>query len=372
MGFFMSYRTVLLSGAAVIAISSSAWAAQGDTYLSLFGGYSNLADADIHHGKSTTEYIKVEEFNARGTALTDLGIVPLRVYTSVKLTSGGTTTATVPVLKSVTRVGTAYGYYKVTDTQDFSGTIGSSGWVVGAAMGVELGGGLRGEAEFAFRRFDIDDGAVLNSAFLNRRRIRDDALYNYRFPITLGTYTGPYTDTQTAFVSSYRKADVTVTHSTTNLGARADGEFTSFSFMANLWYDFPLGDSGFTPFIGAGIGIANLTLSYDFRGNSAIPEYRFNNIGTIKTNTGTSNTNTITGTLTTTTTPRTFATSFKDDEAVLAYQFGAGLGYEFESGLRLAAQYRYFATTDADFGHLSESIKTSDVIFSISLPFGAN
>ena len=304
--------------------------------------------------------------------MTTGGLFPLRVYTSVKLTSGGTTTTTVPILKSVTRVGTAYRYYNVLDTQDFSGTIGSSGWVVGAAMGVELGGGLRGEVEFAFRRFDVDEGAVLNSAYLNRRRIRDDAHYNYLFPITTGTYTGPYTTTQTTLVSTFRVADVTVTHSATNLGARADGEFTSFSFMANVWYDFPLGDSGFTPFIGVGVGVANLTLSYDFRGNSAIPEYRFNNIGTIKTNTGTSNTNTFTSTLTTMTTTRSFATSFKDDEAVLAYQFGAGLGYEFDSGLRLAAQYRYFATTEADFGHLSDSVKTSDILFSISLPFGAN
>ncbi len=357
----MNLRSVLLSSAAAIAVSSSAWAAQGDTYLSLFGGYSSGEGADILDYQIRTSSEKVTAFTFRKRLANK--------FTSVQFTTGTTTTTQVKLL-SYTNVGTLKKTYISTDTQQFSGSIGSSGWVIGGALGVELLDNLRGEAEAAFRRFDADSGARLDKARLYRRRYRADAYYNYVLPLSTGTFTSPYTTTQKNFLTSVVQLNRTRTHAGKSLAARADGELTSFSLMANLWYDFPLGDSGFTTFIGGGLGVSNLTLSYDFRALTAIPEYLVDRIAkvTVPTGTGTGVTTITTTTTSTTTVIRT--ANFKDDDAVFAYQFGAGLGYEFDNGIMLAAQYRYFATTDGDFGGMSHNAESSDIIFSLSFPFG--
>lgn len=361
-GNSMSNRTVLLSSAAVIAMTSNAWAAQGDTYLSLFGGYSTLADVQLSLSYTKTASSSINKFTRRNK----LGYQ----NTTVKVTTASGFSTQVKHVAYVV-VGTIKATYKLSNTRHFSGDVGSDGWVVGAAMGVELLGGLRGEAEMAFRRFDLNEGAILDESNLYRRRLRDDAYYSYQIGFNLGTHTDTFTGVKKTgtLLTTIHKQDFTGTHNVTNAPATVDGELTSFSFMANLWYDFPLGDSGIKPFIGGGIGIANLTLSYDFRANTAIPQYRHNNIGTI-TNVTASGTTKIKSTLTTSTTLVTPTTHFKDDEAVFAYQFGAGLGYEFDNGVMLSAQYRYFATMDADFGDVSDNVESSDVIFSISLPFG--
>jgi len=266
-------------------------------------------------------------------------------------------------------IGTYNRFYKLTKTTDFVGEIGTDGWVVGAALGVELFGGFRGEAEAAFRRFDLNQNASLDHAMLYRRRNRYDAYYSYDLPVSTGTHKTKQTTTFINLLTTVHAVDRTTVHSGSKIPAHLDGELTAFSLMANLWYDFPLGDSGFTPFIGAGIGVANLTLSYDFKARQAIPQYVYNNIATSKTiGPGTTvNTNII---KTTDTVMTTIKANFKDDDAVFAYQFGAGIGYEFNNGVRLAAQYRYFATMDGDFGNISQNVESSDVIFSLSVPFG--
>jgi opacity protein-like surface antigen len=361
-GNSMSKKKVLLSSAAVIAMTSSAWAAQGDTYLSLFGGYSTLADVELSHTYMKNSYSKIEDFVQRNR----LGYL----FTTISLTTASGFTPT-KVADGYVVIGTMKGTYKLDHTRQFSGDVGSDGWVLGAAMGVELLGGLRGEAEMAFRRFDLNEGATLDVSNLYRRRNRYDGYYSYQIGIQLGTRSDTFTGVKETgtFVSSIHAVDFTGTHYVADAPATVDGELTSFSLMANLWYDFPLGDSGLKPFIGAGIGIANLTLNYDFRANAAIPQYRFDNLGTI-TNTTASGTTKITSTLTTSTAMVTPTTNFKDDDAVFAYQFGAGIGYEFDNGVMLAAQYRYFATTDADFGDISDNVESSDIIFSLTLPFG--
>ncbi len=361
-GNSMSNRTVLLSSAAVIAMTSNAWAAQGDTYLSLFGGYSTLADVQLSLSYTKTASSSVSKFTRRSFKAFQ--------ETTVNITTASGFSTTV-LNDGYVVLGTINATYNLNNTRHFSGDVGSDGWVVGAAMGVELLGGLRGEAEMAFRRFDLNEAAILDESNLYRRRVRDDAYYSYQIGIQTGTRSDTFTGVKLpgTLLTTIHVFDFTGTHNVTNAPATVDGELTSFSFMANLWYDFPLGDSGFKPFVGAGIGVANLTLSYDFRANSAIPQYRHNNIGTI-TNVTASGTTKMKSTLTTASTLVTPTTHFKDDEAVFAYQFGAGLGYEFDNGIMLSAQYRYFATTEADFGDVSDSVESSDVIFSISLPFG--
>ena len=133
----MNLRSVLLSSAAAIAVSSSAWAAQGDTYLSLFGGYSSGEGADLLDYQMKTSSAKVTAFTFRKRLANK--------FTSVQFTAG-TTTTTQAKLLSYSNVGTLKKTYISTDTQQFSGSIGSSGWVIGGALGVELLDNLRGEA----------------------------------------------------------------------------------------------------------------------------------------------------------------------------------------------------------------------------------
>jgi len=354
----MKYRTVLFTSVAAIALATNASARQGDTYLTFFGGFSSGESPEFTGGPSFTTKVTVSSFQSRKITKT--------IFTTVKFTSGGTTTASVGFKQTYIKLGTLLGTYKLSNTTQFSGAADSTGWVLGAGMGVELFDNLRGEAELAFRRFDFDDNAILDTANHYRRRYRVDAYYSYIIPISTGTRKTTLTTTQTNFVSSFAAADLFAVAGTTKAPAQVDGELTSFSLMANLWYDFPIGDSGLKTFVGGGIGIANLTLSYDFLAQNSIPEYIVDRLGTVKTPTGSA-------TITTTTTSTTFRTpsaNLKDDDAVFAYQFGAGLGYEFDNGIMLAAQYRYFATTDGDFGDHSENVESSDVIFSISFPFG--
>lgn len=109
------------------------------------------------------------------------------------------------------------------------------------------------------------------------------------------------------------------------LNWRAEGEFTirrndpdkaagtvltagsplyASAIMANVFYEFR-GESNWVPYIGGGIGSATLD-----------PD----------------------------------DTADDTSETVFAYQFGSGLGYELSESVTLTADYRYFATEDADFG----------------------
>ncbi|HSV28259.1 MAG TPA: OmpA family protein [Candidatus Omnitrophota bacterium] len=86
----------------------------------------------------------------------------------------------------------------------------------------------------------------------------------------------------------------------------ANGDTSSWSFMANGIYEF-LPQSKFHPFLGAGIGYANV----DTNGTSA-------------------------------------GVAYSGDEWVFAYQGLAGVAYDVADNVAIKAQYRYFATLDYD------------------------
>lgn len=88
-------------------------------------------------------------------------------------------------------------------------------------------------------------------------------------------------------------------------GSVANGDMTALSFMANGYFDF-VNATPFTPFITAGLGVAQLEIE-DLRG------YDF-------------------------------------DDTVFAYQFGAGVGFAVTKNFTIDLQYRYFATDDPEFG----------------------
>ncbi len=88
-----------------------------------------------------------------------------------------------------------------------------------------------------------------------------------------------------------------------------DKDVTTISFMGNAFYDFKNGSS-FTPFLGAGLGFANVEYDIDSIGGYDINE--------------------------------------KEDDTVVAYQFMLGGSFAATEQLSIDLQYRYFATDDPD------------------------
>ncbi len=380
----MSIKSALLAGTAAMALTSPAFAGTGDAYVSLFGGWSSLAESGFdHYRHDTFSYTKTGYFIPLQTVSDSRTFVVRSNYVNSKV---GTTYKTFSAVYGRSFGGrlTRLQYYDY--SRSFSGDVGEEGWVIGAALGVDLMQGLRVEVEAAFRRYDLESSGALNDASFYRTYLRRNAIYNYHFPIVLGSNTtfkytsfvNPTTKT-TNLVSSYNVKNYWTKVATSNQPVVVDGELSSFSFMFNIWYDLPLGDSGLVPFIGGGIGVANLTLDYRMRtpGSVVFPNSKYDefhkNFGGGYTTTATSGNKVATYTIKASTFSfsRPFSTDLKEDEAVFAYQFGAGLGYEFRNGVRLTAQYRYFATGEADFGYANNvNVESSDVLVGVTLPLG--
>lgn len=396
----MNIKSALLAGTAAIAICTSAQARPGDAYVSIFGGWSTLGgDSDFsHYAQTSASTGRVNEFLPRILLSAEKTGVQTTVkkYGKTKTTGGGFTTVTATFTTTNSIVFAQNWQGGITTNQfltyrrQFSGELEGSGFVVGASLGVEFFAGLRGELEAAYRRFDLQDAGQLDFAYYSRTNLRYDEVRRYQFPISLGTsqtFTNTkipttvtsLTTTKTSLVTSkFLNTRYTNYFKTTAVAAQTDGEISTFSFMFNLWYDLPLGDTGLTPFVGGGIGVANVTMDYRMRVQPIVfadarYNYRFTSTSKV-TNTSLSSTTTKTYTNTYTKHLRdftkTFETEFKDDIAVFAYQFGAGLGYEFDNGLRLSAQYRYFATADADFGPVEANVQSHDFLIGLTLPLG--
>ena len=125
-----------------------------------------------------------------------------------------------------------------------------TGYVVNAAFGNAYANGLRLELEIPYRTNDLDEISVLGPS--------------------LGTI---------------------------------DGEVSAWGGMINVYYDFDTG-SAVKPFIGAGIGIADIEL--EIEGSS-------------------------------------------EDDNVFAYQLMAGMGFAISKDVTLDLQYRFYATDDPEF-----------------------
>jgi opacity protein-like surface antigen len=109
------------------------------------------------------------------------------------------------------------------------------------------------------------------------------------------------------------------------LGTVADGgDMTTMSLMGNAFYDFAT-ESSFTPFIGAGVGVASIETDID-SGDS-------------------------------------------DDDTVFAYQVAAGASMAVNKNLNIDLQYRYFATDDPDFDGLEAEYNTHNLMFGLRYTF---
>jgi opacity protein-like surface antigen len=95
------------------------------------------------------------------------------------------------------------------------------------------------------------------------------------------------------------------------VGVPLKGDMNATSFLANGYYDFA-NSSRFTPFVTAGIGMANVEIN-----DLAIP-----GSGLQPTS---------------------------DDDTVFAWQVGAGVSYAVNANFDLEVKYRYFMTDDLEF-----------------------
>ncbi len=235
------------------------------------------------------------------------------------------------------------------------------GWVVGASLGWDFGTGFRAELELAYRSNDIEAGATEHfSAFTA-------AYYGYAYGIITAQtpvfgfyYYGQIFPTSKAVYvavgtkTGYTKGVApTTTTSTTNINISTDGDLETWSLMANLWYDFNLGDSPITPFIGGGIGLAQVSLDYRAVVYAPLNDGR-NPLLTNATGAyGTYDVNT--------------------DDFAFAYQVGAGLGFNFGNGMMLSAQYRYFATGEVQLGasdQFSGNVEAHNFLVGLNIPIG--
>jgi opacity protein-like surface antigen len=146
-----------------------------------------------------------------------------------------------------------------------------TGFGMNAALGSSYGNGLRAEVEFAYQKSDMDKVSV-------------DGYYG---------------------------------------SASIDGDITAIALMVNAFYDF-MPNEKFTPFIGAGIGYANL------EGDDGYDS---------------------------------------EDDNVFAYQAAAGVAFTLNQQLKFDLQYRFFATEDPSFGNLDAEYSTHNMMAGLRYSF---
>jgi len=336
----MKLKTILIGSAAASAMAFAA-PAGAETYLSVFGGWNSLDGDDLGFGPFS--YTGLFSSDTDATTIYFVGAIfgtsSWTGYFSV--TSSGT-------LKT-TRYTNAYGS---TYAAGFSEDEFDSGFVVGGAFGFDFANGLRSEIEIAWRKNDMgEDHAITGTQNQRSYAKRTDSWVGYikRFTtggsfVSGGSYTtgNPFIAVSTSHTSASTPLAVTAT---------ASGDVSSFALMANVWYDFDLGESSpIIPFVGVGLGAVNL--SVDYSGAAALPP----NAGSVIGASGTIQ-NTI-----------AFATD--TEEWTWGWQVGAGLAYEFGDGMRLSAQYRYFSTGDITVAGQDFGVNSQEGLIGLHIPFG--
>ncbi len=155
-----------------------------------------------------------------------------------------------------------------------------TGYVVGGNFGIDWGSGLRTEIELAARGNTSKSHAHLVTN------------YQYGYYGTIGPYTYWSTDTQVP----------------------AHVHLRAYSVMANVWYDFQT-DMGFTPYIGGGIGLAQIQID----GSLGRPDFA-----------------NLDGAL-------TIINLHEKNDTTFAWQVGAGISVPITDGIKASLDYRYFS-----------------------------
>lgn len=157
-----------------------------------------------------------------------------------------------------------------------------TGYVVGGNFGVDWGFGLRTELELAARGNQSKSHAHLKTTY------------------ALQYYGG------TGHTRNGSSGSGPFTLYSTDATVPAHMNLRAYSLMANAWYDFNTG-MGFTPYIGGGIGLAQVQIDGNLNG---------------------------------------FKLHEKND-STFAYQLGAGISVPISDGISASLDYRYFAANGA-------------------------
>lgn len=121
---------------------------------------------------------------------------------------------------------------------------------------------------------------------------------------------------------AYQKNDLDkaeYSHTEVNL----DGDTSSLALLLNGYYDFA-NKSPLTPFVSAGLGLARIDCNDLNVQGSGLP-------------------------------------NTDDDDTVFAYQVGAGVGYAVSGKVSLDVKYRYFGTSDPEFGRTEAEYSSHNV-----------
>lgn len=372
----MKLRTKLAFSTAAIALMASSSAHADGMYLSLFGGISTFDDdVNFNATQSTSSVRSSQSFGLRTVKSGVLTFTARYGYSTYTVTATSPTTTgysfyitTVSTSRNIGTFvvkGTAFGTSSTVLSSAFAWNDDfETGFVIGGAFGMDFGNNWRGELELAYRSNDVDSGArAMRSAtgsFFKASSVPTATRYNYRYGVNTGTkgspatkfttfvYGWPYgsiSGTTTKFYSATKNLgpysvtkSATPVSSVTVVSAGSNGQAETWSIMANLWYDFDLGDSPIKPFIGGGIGAAHVNLEY----NAAAGTY-FG--GTV-------------------------AYRLDDGGWGFAYQVGAGVGYDLGGGMTLSAEYRYFGATDVDVGNTEVGVESHNFMVGLRIPLG--
>jgi opacity protein-like surface antigen len=157
-----------------------------------------------------------------------------------------------------------------------------TGFVLNASFGNDFGNGFRAELEYGFRTNDLDKAEG------------------------------------TEYYQDFYEED------SNDYSDSLSGDIMTNSFMVNGFYDFAP-RSQVSPFVGAGIGFANIEGDIDFQG--------------------------------------------KEDDNVFAYQFAAGMAFALNPKMKIDVQYRFFGTEDPDFYGLEAEYLTHNVMVGLRTSF---
>lgn len=130
---------------------------------------------------------------------------------------------------------------------------------------------------------------------------------------------------------SYQKIDLNKASATGWGSSSVDGDLTIISLLANGYIDFKT-NGPITPFLTAGIGIANADVSNVIIGNTGYY---------------------IEG----------------DDAIVFAYQLGGGIGIAMDKQMTVDLKYRYFGTSEADFDAASADFTSHNLYVGLRMSF---
>lgn len=327
----MGLKETLAASVAMCALTAPG-STFAETYVSLFAGLGTLTEDAFDFSTGSFYYsAKSSVFSSSSSVLVN-PVGDTRGYT----TENGSRVAFVYATYVRDFFQNRIAYDAV--TFGFSEGNFNSGFVLAAAVGYRFDIGLRPELEIARRYHKMGGVQVFNGGqnyhryWSNQTTVRGSAAYFSTWIATTTTATTPqYTRTN--------HSTATVSKATLQGTALTSGDITSYAIMANLWYDFIVDEEiGMRPFIGGGVGMANVSFDY---------------AGTLMVSAGS----------------QTFSAS--NDTWSTAWQFGAGVAFDIVEGASLSAQYRYFATEEIDLGGgNSLQYESHAVMFGLTLEIG--